>query len=150
MGEGLTHVFGEGDWAEAANAFGEKGGERCHAEAAPVGLCFCRVCRADWKMSRDPASKRTKWIASKEVSPFRCCRASASMIWAHSSMGKPETPVPMAGKAMDLRLRSAARRRGWAVEVRSVFAVVRMPPRLMLAAWMTWRALSLPPPVMAA
>src|SRR6266436_1347934 len=140
--EALAHIFGEGDGAEAANAFGKKGGERCHAEAAPVEFSFCRVCQVDWKMSRERASKRTKWMVSSEVSPFRCWRASVSMIFAHSSMGKPETPVPIAGKAMDLRLRSAARRREWAVEVRRVLAVVRMPPRLMLAAWMMWRALS--------
>src|SRR5258707_5790187 len=41
--EALAHVFGEGDGAEAADAFGEKGGERRHAEAAPVEFSFCRV-----------------------------------------------------------------------------------------------------------
>src|SRR5260370_34139479 len=86
-------------------------------------------------------------MVSSEVSPFRCWRASVSMIFAHSSIGKPDTPVPIAGKAMDLRLRSAARRREWAVEVRRVLAVVRMPPRLMLAAWVTWRGLRFAPPV---
>src|SRR6266404_9609181 len=81
----LAHIFGEGDGAEAANAFSEKGGERCHAEAAPVEFSFCRVCQVDWKMSRERASKRTKWMVSSEVSPFRCWRASVSMIFAHSS-----------------------------------------------------------------
>src|SRR5258708_36420903 len=100
-------------------------------------------------MQRGRAKEGTKWMVSMDVSPLRCWRASGSMIFAHSSIGKPETPVQIAGKAMDLRLRSAARRREWAVEVRRVFAVVRMPPRLMLAAWMTWRALSLAPPGMA-
>src|SRR5216683_5367980 len=40
MVEALAHVFGEGDGAEAADPFGEERGERGHAEAAPVGLCF--------------------------------------------------------------------------------------------------------------
>ena len=56
----LAHVFGKGDGAEAADTFGEKGGERGHAEAAPVEFSFWRVCQADWKISREGASKRTK------------------------------------------------------------------------------------------
>src|SRR5258708_14171778 len=56
--EALAHIFGKGDGAEAANAFGEKGCERCHAEAAPVEFSFCRVCQVDWTIAPHRASKR--------------------------------------------------------------------------------------------
>ena len=47
MVETFAHVFGEGDGTKAADACGEEGGERGHAEAAPVEFSFCRVCQAD-------------------------------------------------------------------------------------------------------
>lgn len=43
----FAHVFGKGDGAEPPDAFGEESGERGHAEAAPVGLSFRNVSRAD-------------------------------------------------------------------------------------------------------
>src|SRR5436190_5005145 len=71
------------------------------------------------------------------------------MTRAHSSRGKPATPVPMAGNAMLLMAFSSARIKALRVARRSESAVVR-PPSFMLAAWITYSALRFPPVVTAA
>ncbi len=71
------------------------------------------------------------------------------MIAAHSAAENPPTPVPSAGNATDSRPRSSASVSALSVAARILSASVRRSCP-MAAAWITWRAVSVPPPVTTA
>jgi hypothetical protein len=99
--------------------------------------------KAELKMSKSCFLNRTKWTSFTDLYSIKNLTAISILASAHLSTGNPPTPVPKAGKAIDVNFNSSALFKPFQVASLIYFSLV-CKSRPITATWITYLAFNFP------